>query len=66
MPTLTPELAGTSIIASFFLLAIAFVFNAIMLWLNWKQAKVKDIMPKLIGEVKGIREDLKKYMEMKK
>lgn len=42
MPTLTPELAGAGFIGSLVVMGIALIFQVYMLFLNWKQSKVKD------------------------
>ena len=49
IPTITPELAGTGLIASFGVMGVALVFQLYMLWLNWKQSKVKDTTTQLLN-----------------
>lgn len=54
MPTFTPELAGTSLIVMLIGYVIALAFQVYMLYLNYKQAKVKDkteIMIELLKEI---------------
>ena len=63
MIELTPELAGTSLVVMFVVYIIVVAFNIYMMYLNWKQSKVKEItanmleelkkMTKLLEEVKG-------------
>ncbi len=55
MPALTPELAGTGLIASFGVMVVAIGFQIYMLYLNWKQSKVKDTTTELLYEVRQIR-----------
>lgn len=60
MPTLTPEMAGTGLIGSFVVMGIAFVFQIYMLYLNWKQSKVKNDSKIMIVLLTEIRDSLKK------
>jgi len=60
MVTLTPELAGNSIIVLGISYVIVFVFQLYMLYLNWKQSKVKDTTQALVQEVKEIRKLIEK------
>ena len=59
MPTLTPELAGQGLIMSFGLMVVALAFQLYMLYLNWKQSKVKNQMGELIGIANKILKKLK-------
>ena len=52
MIELTPELAGTSLVVLLISYVIVFAFNLYMLYLNWKQSKVKDITNQLLEETK--------------
>ena len=52
MIELTPELAGTSLVVLLISYVIVFAFNLYMLFLNWKQSKVKDITNQLLEETK--------------
>jgi len=57
---LTPSFAGKSLV---FILAgylVALLFQIYMLYLNWKQSKVKDTTTELVGEVRKIRKLLEK------
>lgn len=65
MIELTPELAGTSLVASISMLFVAFLFQLYMLYLNWKQGKVKDLLPQLIEETKKTNQLLKKLVKKK-
>ncbi len=57
---LTPESAATSLLVMFIVYGIAFAFQMYMLYLNWKQSKVKDTTTDLVNEVKAIRKLLEK------
>ena len=48
MPTLTPDLIGQSIIASWIVMVFLIVFQVYMAYLNWKQAQVKDKTERVI------------------
>lgn len=52
---LTPENAGNSLVILFVGYFLALIFQVYMLYLNWKQSKVKDTTTELITEVKKIR-----------
>lgn len=49
MPILTPEFAGTTIIWMIIGYGLALVFQLYMLYLNYKQSKVKDTTTKMLG-----------------
>ena len=53
---LTPELAGISLVVTLSTYFIAFALQVYMLYLNWKQSKVKEITTELVNEVKAIRQ----------
>lgn len=55
MVALTPEMAGNSLIALGITYLIVIGFQVYMLYLNWKQSKVKDVTQELIIEVREIR-----------
>lgn len=57
---LTPELAGKSILTSLVFLFIGFIIQLYVIWLNWKQSKVKDLQEVQLEVLKEIRELLKK------
>ncbi|MCP3683958.1 MAG: hypothetical protein GY861_14850 [bacterium] len=57
---LTAESAATSLVVMFIIYGIAFAFQMYMLYLNWKQSKVKDTTTDLVNEVKAIRKLLEK------
>ena len=59
---ITQEFIGTSMIISLGALVFAIIFQAVVLYLNWKQAKVNTQMKELIS----IMEDIKKLLEKKK
>ena len=44
------------------MLGVAFVFQVYMLWLNWKQSKVKDTTTKLLKVAENIELLLKKQI----
>jgi len=52
MIELTPELAGTSLVVMFIIYIIVVAFNIYMLFLNWKQSKVKEINAQMLEELK--------------
>lgn len=54
MPALTPELAGQGLIASFGAILVALAFQIYMMYLNWKQSKVKNQMAELIDLTRQI------------
>lgn len=58
MPALTPELAGQSVIIILVGYVIALIFQVYMLYLNWKQSKVKETTTDLLREVEKIRKIL--------
>ncbi len=59
MPVLTPELAGNAMIGSFVLIVFSLIYNIYMAIVNYKQAKVKDLMIKNNELLKEIRDKLK-------
>jgi hypothetical protein len=52
MVELTPDLAGTSLVVAFIVYFIAFIFNVYMLYLNWKQSKVRETTARMLEEIK--------------
>ena len=60
MPALTPELAGAGFVGSLFVMGIALIFQIYMLWLNWKQSKVKDTTTELLETTKQILKEIKR------
>lgn len=54
MPTLTPELLGNSLIVMGISYVIVLCFQVYVLYLNWKQSKVKDLMIELNETVNKI------------
>ncbi|HJX05079.1 MAG TPA: hypothetical protein VJ461_00040 [Candidatus Nanoarchaeia archaeon] len=52
MVELTPDLAGTSLVVAFIVYFIAFIFNVYMLYLNWKQSKVRETTAHMLEEIK--------------
>ena len=52
MVELTPELAGTSLVVMFIIYIIVVAFNIYMMYLNWKQSKVKEITSQMLEEIK--------------
>lgn len=60
MPTLTPELLGNSLIVVALSYILVVAFQIYVLYLNWKQSKVRDDMIELIEEVKKIRKLIEK------
>ena len=60
MPTLTPELLGNSLIVVALGYVLVVAFQIYVLYLNWKQSKVRDQMIELIEEVKKIRKFIEK------
>lgn len=61
MVTLTPDMAGTGLITSFVFMGIAFIFQIYMLYLNWKQSKVKDTTQRVIEELIEIKEIIQQF-----
>jgi len=66
MMELTPEFLGTSLVVMFIVYFIVLAFNIYMLYLNWKQSKVKDITTHLLEETKKTNELLEKLVKTKK
>ena len=62
---LSPQVAGTSLIVMLISYFIAFALQVYMLYLNWKQSKVKDITTELVSEVKTIRKLLEQKTRRK-
>jgi hypothetical protein len=58
--TLTPEFAKNSMIFVMIGYVFALAFQLYMLYLNWKQSKVRDTQQKLIDEVIKIRKLMEK------
>jgi|GEM_PF-2212443 len=52
MIKLTPELAGTSLVVMLIIYVVVVAFNIYMMYLNWKQSKVKDITAQLLEETR--------------
>ncbi|MBW2990775.1 hypothetical protein KY348_03655 [Candidatus Woesearchaeota archaeon] len=52
MIELTPELAGTSLVVMLITYFIVLAFNIYMMYLNWKQSKVKEITTQMLNEIK--------------
>ena len=67
---LTPALAGKSLIVTFGALAVSLVFQVYMLYLNWKQSKVKNTQERQIELLENINMTLNsldnKVIEKKK
>lgn len=61
MVALTPEMAGNSMIFVLVGYVIALVFQVYMLFLNWKQSRVKDTTQNLLIEIKEIKNILLEY-----
>lgn len=57
---LTPQSAGLSLAVLLLSYFIAFALQMYMLYLNWKQSKVKELTTELINEVRAIRQLLEK------
>ena len=66
MIELTPELAGTSLVVMFIIYIVVLAFNIYMLYLNWKQSKVKDITSNLLEETKKTNKLLGEMLSKKK
>ena len=62
---LSPQVAGTSLIVMLISYFVAFALQVYMLYLNWKQSKVKDITTELVSEVKAIRKLLEQKTRRK-
>ena len=62
---LTPDLLGNSLAALFITYFVVLAFQIYMIYLNWKQSKVKDEMGTLIKEVQEIKEILKQKKDAK-
>lgn len=60
MPVLTQEALGSSLIASAITMVVLVIFQVYMLYLNWKQSKVKDKTETMIELLIEIRDLLKK------
>ncbi len=65
MPTLTPEIAGAGLIGSFIAMGVALIFQVYMLYLNWKQSKVKNDSKMMIELLTEIRDTLKNKKKVK-
>ncbi|KYK26298.1 hypothetical protein AYK26_05310 [Euryarchaeota archaeon SM23-78] len=63
---LTPEFAGTSIVVMFILYAVVLAFNIYMLYLNWKQSKVKETTTQMLEEIKKTNKLLSEMLNKKK
>jgi len=59
---LTPQSAGASLVVLLLSYFVAFALQMYMLYLNWKQSKVKELTTQLVDEVRAIR----KLLEEKK
>ena len=60
MPTLTPELLGNSLIVVALGYVLVVAFQIYVLYLNWKQSKVKDLMIELNDTVNKILKIMEK------
>lgn len=60
MVSLTPEMAGNSMVIVLVGYVIALIFQVYMLYLNWKQSKVKDTQQKQIEILEDILQELRK------
>ena len=58
MPILTPEFAGTTLVWMLVGYGLALAFQLYMLYLNWKQSKVKDTTVQMIGLLNTISNTL--------
>ncbi|MBI3052021.1 hypothetical protein HYY74_06230 [Candidatus Woesearchaeota archaeon] len=56
---LTPQTLSNSLIASWIFLLITFALQMYVLYLNWKQSKVRDQMNELLSVMREIRDLLK-------
>ncbi len=65
MPTLTPELAGTALIASLVVYALTIGYSIYMAMLNHKQAKVKGLIEKTNKLLEKQTDLLEKILEKK-
>lgn len=63
MVELTPELAGTSLVFMLVSYVVVLIFNIYMLYLNWKQSKVKEITAQLLAENKKTNVLLQKLLD---
>jgi len=66
MIELTPELAGTSLVVMLIIYVIVVAFNIYMMYLNWKQSKVKEITANMLEEIKKtnrLLEEMKKKLK---
>ena len=55
MVAITPELMGNSLVFSLISSIVILIFSLYQLYLNYKQAQVKNQMAELLEEVKAIR-----------
>ena len=62
---LTPESLGNSLLFLFITYFVVLAFQIYMMYLNWKQSKVKDEMGNLIKEVREIKDILKQKKNAK-
>ncbi|MBI2133464.1 hypothetical protein HYU11_02165 [Candidatus Woesearchaeota archaeon] len=60
MVELTQQTLSTSLIASWIAMVIAMIIQLYVIYLNWKQSKVKDQMSELISVTKEVRDLLRK------
>ena len=63
---LTQELAGMSLVIMLVIYIVAFAFQLYMLYLNWKQSKVKETTTELLAETKKTNKLLEQLVKKKK
>jgi hypothetical protein len=63
MVTLTPEIAGNSLVIMGIVYAVMAAFSIYQLYLNWKQSKVNNQMTELLKQVTCIQTLLKDFID---
>lgn len=66
MVEITPSLIGNSLVLMIIVYFIAFAFNIYMLYLNWKQSKVKDTTQQMLEEIKKTNQLLEELKQLKR
>ena len=65
MVSLTPEMAGNTIVIMGIVYVITFIYSIYMAYVGWKQAKVNKWMDDLIAATRNIEDLLKALIKIK-
>jgi len=65
MVSLTPEMAGNTIVIMGIVYVITFIYSIYMAYVGWKQAKVNKQMDDLIAATRNIEDLLKALIKIK-